>query len=52
MYTTAGHVTARGVGGSTTLACTGLDHVALAVAAVALVVAGLALLELVPPRPR
>ncbi|MGY1712360.1 hypothetical protein ACI8AC_22905 [Geodermatophilus sp. SYSU D00758] len=52
MYSKAGYVTASGVGGSTTLAYTGLDHLALAVAAVTLVFAGLALLKLVPRRPR
>ncbi|PRY49359.1 hypothetical protein LY71_106136 [Geodermatophilus tzadiensis] len=50
MYSKAGYATASGIGGSTTLASTGLDTLALVVAGVTLVFAGLALLKLVPRR--
>jgi hypothetical protein len=50
MYGKAGYVTASGVGGATTLAYTGLNVLALVVAGVTLLFAGLALLKLVPRR--
>jgi hypothetical protein len=52
VYSTAGYVTAGGVGGSTALAYTGFNALAWVVAGVTLVFAGMALLKLVPRRPR
>lgn len=52
MYSKAGYVTASGVGGSTTLAYTGFNTLAVVVAAVTLLFAGVALLKLVPRKAR
>lgn len=52
MYNNAGYVTASGVGGSSTLAYTGFETLAVLVAAVTLLFAGIALLKLVPRRAR
>jgi hypothetical protein len=52
MYGKAGYVTASGVGGSASLAYSGLSVLACLVAAATLLFAGLALLKLVPRRPR
>jgi hypothetical protein len=50
VYSKAGYVTASGVGGSTALAYTGFNALAIVVAGVTLLFAGLALLKLVPRR--
>jgi hypothetical protein len=52
VYSNVGPATAGGLGGATTLAYTGFSTLAVVVAAVTLLFAGLALLKLVPRRAR
>jgi hypothetical protein len=52
VYAKAGVLSAGGLGGAAALAWTGVDVLAWVVAATTLLFAGLALLKLVPRRPR